>query len=212
MRACARFARRGSAFLTAALVLAAAWLPAGAGGDVSLFYGRRALPEEAWHPVDRPPVYGFAVGFGREEWPLGLEAAYLISVRRKDASFPIYGDGDIAALVEELSFGVRKSFRAADSLDLHLGGGVVSFIESVDVDAEGPGGMQHDTDTSQGAYARAGASWRLGPRFSAGLDVRGVFFTSFHLEDHFSDPKRYFDADADYVQATLLATWRWPGR
>ncbi|HXI04167.1 MAG TPA: hypothetical protein VNI57_13410 [Candidatus Saccharimonadales bacterium] len=194
-----------------AIAVAATLLPASAGGEASLHFGRRWLEESTWAPVEEPRLAGVSVDFGREAWPVRLEAAYSVSYRREDDTFPRYGNGVIDTRIAELSFGVLKRWRIGGPVGLRLGGGAVSFIEAVDVDGHGPWGRQHDTDTSPGAYAHAGLDFRLGSRVSAGFDVRKVFWTSFtKLEDHYVAYKRMFEGDADYFQVTLLAGWRWP--
>jgi len=187
--------RRTLLGLISILAMAAAAQPAIAGGNSNFLLGGRALDEGDWEPVDGQGVFGVTVDFGRDGWPVQLEAGMMVSGKEDEE-----GSFDVTGAVSELSFGVQKVWKA-DNVRPFIGGGLSAVTAEIEVD--GPGGLDGEAeDTSGAVYAHGGVYWRIGSRFNIGVDVRALFGSD--LEDS------GVEGDADYFQAGLLLGWGWP--
>jgi len=187
------------------VVLLVAFAPAAslAGGNANFTIGERALNDEGWEPLEGQLMFGAAVDWGMDGWPVHLAWGLNVSVDSEDG---VYNE-DLTAAFAEISFGALwlpirdKPFRP------YLGAGIASV--SAAFEAETYYGVSSDADDQDfGYYANAGVYWRLGPRFNLGIDLRYGWGTEFNLsfESKFEEQYR---VDGDYFAYSLLLGFGW---
>jgi len=184
--------------LAVCFALAALSVPAWAGGNANFVLGWRGLDEDYWSPVEDQAVVGVTVDFGKEGWPVFLEAGLQGSAG--DDNVLDIGDVSVTGSVGELSFGVNKTWQPAGNIRPFIGGGLASVTATYEVDTFL--GDVDDDDTSLGVYLHGGVFWRLGKRFNIGVDGRILAGTDITLFGA--------DGDADYAQLGLVLGWGWP--
>jgi len=172
-----------------------------AGGNATFVLGVRSLDEDDWDPIETQRLGGTTVDFGREGWPVHLAIGVYTSRNEDVVTEPGFGSVEIEGTLEELSFGVHKTFEPGRNVRPFLGGGVSSLTASLEIDALGE--RLEEDDRSFAIYGQGGVYWRIGSRFNLGLDVRMVTRSDMSIEG--------IEFDSDYTQVGLLLGWGWPG-
>jgi outer membrane protein with beta-barrel domain len=183
--------KRCIVLLTGLLLLAFLSAPAFAGGNANFIVGGRTLEKGEWDPLQDQTFFGVNVDFGKERWPVQLEAG--TSGSRKDKTF--FGQ-DLTLTVSELSFGVLRRWSTGKNIRLYMGGGLTNITAKIEVS-----GRSAD-DSSLGLYGHGGIYWRLGRRFNIGVDARLVRATDINFPGG--------STNANYDQLGVLAGWGWP--
>ena len=190
--------------LVAAAVLAATVAgmpPAGAQtwrGDANLLLGMKGLRGEDWGPVDRQGELGVQTDFQRTDWPVALAVDLLAS--GTDASIDSRGFTEERGHTSELDLGVRKIWRADETLRPYVGGGLA--LASGDLEFRGPNGTISDQDSAAGVWLGGGVYWTLSRAFNLGFDAKAT-----HAR------VRLFGADKSVggLHLALLLGYHWGG-
>jgi len=177
-------------------------------GNANVLLGVRALDGSFWSPVDDQFAVGVNVDWGRREspvhWVVGLHFS-------QDTD---YGPGtgwfgflttqvEAEGKLTEMSVGVDKIWKPADSILRPVIGGGISYVRArYEVVATGV----NDDDATPGVYVHGGLFWATHagsgpPSLNYGFDVRLVGGTDLELAG--------VSGDVDYAQIAFLMGIGW---
>ncbi len=186
---------------TLALVVALSTALTFAGGNVNFFVGQRLFTDDdidglELEAFDEHTAYGASVDFDVQGWPIDLVGALHYSSR--DESDDFFGlDEEVSYL--EMSFGVRRTWRADRGPRPYVGGGLARVDSDIELSA---GGFSLDGDDDDfGIYGEGGIYWRIGDAFNLGWGTRLLLGTDLELEDE--------EYPSEYFQIGILAGWGW---
>jgi hypothetical protein len=191
------------AFLASGLMTAILAAPALATGNVNVVGGPRYLDDGSWNPVADQTALGITVDVGRKFWPINFAIGYHDSTATDHSVNPApVGELDLKGRLQELDFGVLKSWVLPHRLRPFAGGGA-GFVEGSSRATIPTLGSTHTSGTGAGAWMEGGVYWRLAGHLNLGIDARvllGANVTMFG-----------FSRSADYRQIGMLLGWGWPG-
>lgn len=187
--------RYGLRILVALSLVVAGTVPALADASLSAVVGWRTLFHQSeWEPLDQQNEIGIMFDAGKATSPVRVDVAYHVSKERSStASESCMGNESTHVRMTEGSVGALRYFRsgAGRTRPYVGGGGAIIGVNAHDVCREG---------TSFALYGRGGALWRVGSRFSLGIDSRLL------LGSHIKYLSRY-EVVADYIQIGAIVRW-----
>jgi hypothetical protein len=187
--------RRGFHWIVIGLAFLAVAPLALAEGNADFLLGSRGLDKDFWEPLESQRVLGAAVDFGGKDRPANLAAGLYVTVGAETEDDLLLGSTDMIGAVSELSFGVLKTGKPAGSVRPFLGGEMANVGVAAEINPDRfPD--QGDHDSSLGAYLQGGVSWRLGSRFSIGVDTRALVGSDVTLSGA--------EGDADHLQLGMV--------
>ena len=164
--------RLASACLLALSALPTPLLATETQGHASVQLGWKWLDGETWGDVKHQDEFGACLSIGGRGWPVHIALDVLRSDKRVAYDASRYGGIGVQTYdgtTLEVATGVRKIFDAGTTHP-YVGGGLVWIDSSLRREQLGLGETR-DADAF-GGWLDVGAFWRLGPRFSLGLDLR----------------------------------------
>ena len=191
------------AFLASGLTTAVLAAPAFAAGNANVVAGPRYLDDGSWNPVADQTAVGITVDVGRKFWPINFAIGYHDSTATDHSVNPApVGDLKLEGRIQELDFGVLKSWPLAHRLRPFVGGGL-GLVQGSSRATFATLGGTHDSGTGAGAWMEGGVYWRLAGHLNLGIDTRVLLGANVTLFG--------FSRSADYRQVGMLVGWGWPG-
>ena len=145
------FGTRTAIVTTILLVLAG---PAAA-GNMNAVFGYRALDTEVWEPMEGHQIIGF-------DYEHALRAFHVTFGLHVSASSDQTREGDLnyAMSIAELTFGLKKLWKAGATTRPYLGGGI-SWVWNAHFEIDPIRPEYVINDSSTGYYLNAGVLWRV---------------------------------------------------
>jgi hypothetical protein len=168
-------------------------------GNISGYFGFRALDKDDWEPVDDHLQFGAVGDITPTGWPVAIAVDLLISVGVEEDEYVDGSLADIIGSVTELDVGVRKIFNTESNFSPYIGGGLAFATATREIDYVFSPSVDDD-DSGVGIWVGGGFYALLGNHFNVGLDLR---FSSVEVE-LFNE-----DVNAGGFQLGALVGYHW---
>jgi hypothetical protein len=166
-----------------------------AAGNLNAVFGYRTLDTEVWEPMDSHQAIGFDYEHALKAFHVTF-GLHISSSSDRDDEGNLVHDMSIA----ELTFGLKKLWKAGRSTRPYLGGGV-SWIWNAHFEIDPIRPEYVINDSSVGYFVNAGVLWRVGRRCNLGADIRVMRGAEVTFTQR--------EGSLDYEQIGVLAGFNW---